>query len=202
MPTPTRRRASISKPSSIRWSAWRARARSRRRWTRARPASCSTSRCWSSPAAGGRRSIGCSWWTARPQTQVDRVVARSGLKPEEVRAIMAAQAQPQPAAGRRGHRDLQRGPDARRNCVTTWQQRGAPLGAMMALPCATPRPPSVILYEYPFNERIRTYLRLEHLFRRLGELVPRDRTPSTITTPWPRSSRSWTWRRAPTSSPT
>jgi cell division protein ZapD len=32
----------------------------------------------------------------------------------------------------------------------------------------------VILYEYPFNERIRTYLRLEHLFRRLGELVPRS----------------------------
>jgi len=34
--------------------------------------------------------------------------------------------------------------------------------------------PRVILYEYPFNERIRTYLRLEHLFRRLGELIPRD----------------------------
>ena len=33
---------------------------------------------------------------------------------------------------------------------------------------------SVILYEYPFNERIRTYLRLEHLFRRLAELVSRD----------------------------
>lgn len=33
---------------------------------------------------------------------------------------------------------------------------------------------SVILYEYPFNERIRTYLRLEHLFRRLALLVPRD----------------------------
>jgi len=32
----------------------------------------------------------------------------------------------------------------------------------------------VILYEYPFNERIRTYLRLEHLFRRLAELMPRD----------------------------
>jgi cell division protein ZapD len=31
----------------------------------------------------------------------------------------------------------------------------------------------VILYEYPFNERIRTYLRLEHLFRRLALLVPR-----------------------------
>jgi cell division protein ZapD len=32
----------------------------------------------------------------------------------------------------------------------------------------------VILYEYPFNERIRTYLRLEHLFLRLTELVARD----------------------------
>jgi cell division protein ZapD len=32
----------------------------------------------------------------------------------------------------------------------------------------------VTLYEYPFNERIRTYLRLENLFRRLGVLVPRD----------------------------
>ncbi len=31
----------------------------------------------------------------------------------------------------------------------------------------------VILYEYPFNERIRTYLRLEHLLRRLGELIAR-----------------------------
>lgn len=32
---------------------------------------------------------------------------------------------------------------------------------------------SVILYEYPFNERIRTYLRLEHLFLRLKELMER-----------------------------
>ena len=32
----------------------------------------------------------------------------------------------------------------------------------------------MILYEYPFNERTRTYLRLEHLFRRLGTLVTRD----------------------------
>jgi cell division protein ZapD len=32
----------------------------------------------------------------------------------------------------------------------------------------------VILYEYPFNERIRTYLRLEHLFLRLTTLVARD----------------------------
>lgn len=32
----------------------------------------------------------------------------------------------------------------------------------------------MILYEYPFNERLRTYLRLEQLFRRLGELVSRS----------------------------
>ena len=32
----------------------------------------------------------------------------------------------------------------------------------------------VILYEYPFNERIRTYLRLETLFRRLGTLAARE----------------------------
>jgi len=32
----------------------------------------------------------------------------------------------------------------------------------------------LVLYEYPFNESIRTMLRLEHLFDRLGQLVPRD----------------------------
>ena len=31
----------------------------------------------------------------------------------------------------------------------------------------------MIFYEYPFNERLRTYLRLEQLFRRLGELIGR-----------------------------
>jgi hypothetical protein len=48
--------------------------------------------------------------------------------------------------------------------------------------------PSVILYEYPFNERIRTYLRLEHLFRRLGDWS-RASTRSTTTTRWPPSSK-------------
>ena len=32
----------------------------------------------------------------------------------------------------------------------------------------------MIFYEYPLNERIRTYLRVEHLFQRLTELVARD----------------------------
>ena len=31
----------------------------------------------------------------------------------------------------------------------------------------------MILYEYPFNERIRTYLRLQQLFNRLGQLMVR-----------------------------
>jgi cell division protein ZapD len=31
-----------------------------------------------------------------------------------------------------------------------------------------------VLYEYPFNESIRTMLRLEHLFDRLGQLIARD----------------------------
>ena len=34
--------------------------------------------------------------------------------------------------------------------------------------------PHLVLYEYPFNESIRTMLRLEHLFDRLGTLMPRD----------------------------
>ncbi len=32
----------------------------------------------------------------------------------------------------------------------------------------------MILYEYPLNERIRTYLRLGHLFERLEQLIQRD----------------------------
>ena len=32
----------------------------------------------------------------------------------------------------------------------------------------------MVLYEYPFNESIRTMLRLEHLFDRLGQLASRD----------------------------
>ena len=34
--------------------------------------------------------------------------------------------------------------------------------------------PSLVRYEYPFNESIRTMLRLEHLFDRLGQLIPRN----------------------------
>ena len=32
----------------------------------------------------------------------------------------------------------------------------------------------MVLYEYPFNESIRTMLRLEHLFDRLGQLMVRE----------------------------
>ena len=37
-----------------------------------------------------------------------------------------------------------------------------------------PESPALVLYEYPFNEGIRTMLRLEHLFDRLGQLMQRD----------------------------
>lgn len=32
----------------------------------------------------------------------------------------------------------------------------------------------MIHYEYPFNERVRTYLQLERLFNRLNELIQRS----------------------------
>jgi len=42
-------------------------------------------------------------------------------------------------------------------------------------PSATPHEKrALVLYEYPFNESIRTMLRLEHLFDRLGQLIERD----------------------------
>jgi cell division protein ZapD len=50
---------------------------------------------------------------------------------------------------------------------------GSGYGEMHARPAHVSLRQTVILYEYPFNERIRTYLRLEQLFRRLSELVPR-----------------------------
>ena len=34
----------------------------------------------------------------------------------------------------------------------------------------------LVRYEYPLNEGIRTMLRLEHLFDRLGQLIARDTT--------------------------
>ena len=75
-----------------------------------------------------------------PQTQVDRVVARSGLKPEEVRAIMAAQAT---ARQRLAAADIvicNEGLtlDQLRDNV---EQRGAPLGAMMGCFAQYPRAP-------------------------------------------------------------
>ncbi len=49
------------------------------------------------------------------------------------------------------------------------EHRGTPVPHPFA---ATPA--ALVLYEYPFNEGIRTMLRLEHLFERLGLLIARD----------------------------
>lgn len=43
-----------------------------------------------------------------------------------------------------------------------------------AAAAAAPRKPALVRYEYPLNESVRTMLRLEHLFDRLGQLMPRD----------------------------
>jgi cell division FtsZ-interacting protein ZapD len=56
----------------------------------------------------------------------------------------------------------------------------------------------LVLYEYPFNESIRTMLRLEHLFDRLGQLIAR----ATARRPPLRARHdlrgAWTSPRAPT----
>ena len=39
---------------------------------------------------------------------------------------------------------------------------------------AAPGKPALVRYEYPFNESVRTMLRLEQLFDRLGQLMPRE----------------------------
>ena len=53
-------------------------------------------------------------------------------------------------------------------------EQSAPDGLSDTRPRAAPGTPTVILYEYPFNESIRTMLRLEYLFDRLGTLMARD----------------------------
>ena len=49
-----------------------------------------------------------------------------------------------------------------------------PRGAVEQWPLVAKGWSTLVLYEYPFNESIRTMLRLEHLFDRLGQLMARD----------------------------
>ena len=55
-----------------------------------------------------------------------------------------------------------------------WNNRREAATKLRAPPLAPLRNTALILYEYPFNESIRTMLRLEHLFDRLGQLMARD----------------------------
>ena len=54
------------------------------------------------------------------------------------------------------------------------EQSAAPATHSFADLPPTALEPDLILYEHPFNEGIRTMLRLEHLFHRLGVLLVRD----------------------------
>ena len=106
----------------------------------ARAASCSTSRCWSSPAAGARRSIAC-WWSTACRARRSRAWWRAAAwQPAQVQAIIAAQAPRAPAPGGGRRRDLQRGPLAGSNCRPQVQQVGRSLRAMMAVAMIVTRP--------------------------------------------------------------
>jgi hypothetical protein len=54
----------------------------------------------------------------------------------------------------------------------------------------------LIVYEYPFNERIRTLLRLEDLYEKFKFLCIKN-IPCSITWRWRRSSTCWKWPAAP-----
>jgi cell division protein ZapD len=56
---------------------------------------------------------------------------------------------------------------------TLWNNQAKHALAHRSLP-VNARGTALVLYEYPFNESIRTMLRLEHLFDRLGQLIPRE----------------------------
>ena len=127
------------------------------------------------PAAGAPGWTACWWWTAR-ETQVDRVVRAAVWRRGSARHHRGQA----PRGQRLAAADLvicNEGLTLGHLRATGWNRRRGPSG--YAWRPAVPRRPSpharsVILYEYPFNERIRTCLRLEHLFRRLGELIPRS----------------------------
>jgi hypothetical protein len=159
------------------------------------------------PRAGGR--------LRRSHAGAARVMAHARAGPRRGAAVIAQQAR----AARRAIADAvitttASASPAGPKCAQLWRsgrlgaglsrrpgRRGpGPCGtiAATAAPASPPADePALVLYEYPFNEGIRTMLRLEHLFDRLGQLVRATRRWTT-TSRWPRSSRSWTSPRAPT----
>ena len=132
------------------------------------------------------------------ELQVERVIRRSGLPPEQVRSIMAAQAS---RATRLAHatevientgtlEDIvakvavlhQRYLDAARGWDQTQAesklkavpQTSRGLGSSPVYGRESPQPPDatpLIVYEYPLTEKIRTLLRLEDLFERAGHFL-------------------------------
>ena len=96
------------------------------------------------------------------EAQVARVRARSGLSEDEVRAIMRSQA---PRAERLAAADDVIDNGGPRDALRKQVGRAAP-----KIPTIRR---TVITYEYPLNERIRTLLRLEDLFERSRHFVAR-----------------------------
>ena len=138
------------------------------------------------------------------EVQIERVMKRSGLTPDEVRSIMAAQASRAERLQRATEvientgtlealqqrvADLhQRYLDAARAWKDTHQKAPAPENVVkpIARGLASPQPDgresakptgtgqALIVYEYPLTEKIRTLLRLEDLFERAGYFLERS----------------------------
>lgn len=116
------------------------------------------------------------------ETQISRVQQRSALARETIEGIMASQAPARSGGRQRTWWSTTTGSRCKGCELTSFRSpsgsgydarhiRTREAGSASRVP---QEPCSVILYEYPFNERLRTYLRLEQLFRRLGELIPRQ----------------------------
>lgn len=132
--------------------------------------------------------------------QIERVKARSGLDADEVRRIMATQASRAERLTRADDVIDNAGPpEAMESRIDDLHQtylklaeaafaRAGGLGnagvhggqsRQVAPPSIEKAParadaPSVIVYEYPLSERVRTMLRLEHLFERMHHFLSKD----------------------------
>ena len=212
----TRTRARCSKRSCTRMIRSRDRRRDRRidrpatRWS-----SC---RCWSNRQATWTASTASLVVDCTPETQIARVMQRSGLAREEVRAHHGRPGDPRRTAAAADDVIDNEGPIERlrpqverlhaalsRPGCEIHDALGFTSGPRLpdtAASSSWPRARVVISYEFPLNERIRTLLRLEDLYDKIEYFVVRGRTRWSIMSPSSRCSRSSTSPAAPTSSPT
>ena len=154
-------------------------------------------RCWSRPVSPQERLTRVAVVDCDEETQVAAPWRAAAWRANRCARIMATQATRAAAPGGRRRRDRQRrrlgGTAGRRSQRLhreyvaarrkRWNTTDRPL-LRLSLPVDCFRIPhnecrtgGVITYEYPLNERIRTLLRLEDLFDKVGHFLPRRRRP-------------------------